>query len=204
MADDQLRPHRGRRRAGRLCRGDPRGAARHEDRGRRARASGRHLPQLGLHPDQGAAAHLGDLPPDAACRRVRLLGQGHLASIAKKVVERSRKVAKQLSATASAFLMKKNKITVFDGDGQARRQAGKLAVAKDGKTGRRRSRAKHIILATGARARAAARASSPTASWSGPTRRRWCRRRCPSRCWSSARARSASSSPASTAPWAPR
>ena len=49
--------HRNRRRAGRLCRGDPRGAARHEDGGRRARAAGRHLPQLGLHPDQGAAAH---------------------------------------------------------------------------------------------------------------------------------------------------
>ena len=32
------------------------GPARHEDRARRARAPGRHLPQLGLHPDQGAAA----------------------------------------------------------------------------------------------------------------------------------------------------
>ncbi len=42
---------------------------------RRARAARRHLPQLGLHPDQGAAALGRDLPPDAArqgltaCRR---------------------------------------------------------------------------------------------------------------------------------------
>jgi pyruvate/2-oxoglutarate dehydrogenase complex dihydrolipoamide acyltransferase (E2) component len=69
-----------RRRAGRLCRGDPRGAARHEDRGGRARASGRHLPQLGLHPDQGAAALLRDQPPAAACRRFRLFRKGNIAS----------------------------------------------------------------------------------------------------------------------------
>src|SRR6201987_4592885 len=35
----------------------------------------------------------------------------------KKVVERSRKVAKQLS-NGVAFLMKKNKVTVFDGRGK--------------------------------------------------------------------------------------
>src|ERR1700676_5751153 len=35
----------------------------------------------------------------------------------KKVVERSRKVAKQLS-NGVAFLLKKNKVTVFDGDGK--------------------------------------------------------------------------------------
>ena len=36
--------------------------ARDEGRHRRAREAWRHLPQLGLHPDQGAAAHVRDLP----------------------------------------------------------------------------------------------------------------------------------------------
>ena len=45
-----------------------------KDRAGRARASRRHLPQLGLHPDQGIAAHVGNLPPDAACRRFRPVG----------------------------------------------------------------------------------------------------------------------------------
>ena len=44
----------------------------HEDGAGRARASGRHLPQLGLHPDQGAAALGRGLSPDAARRRLRL------------------------------------------------------------------------------------------------------------------------------------
>jgi len=67
-----------------------------------------------------------------------------------KVIERSRGVAKQLSSGV-AFLLKKNKVTVFDGHGKLAGK-GKLSVEKDGKkvadlTG------KHIILATGARAR---------------------------------------------------
>ena len=69
----------------------------------------------------------------------------------KKIVERSRKVAKQLS-NGVAFLMKKNKITVFDGHATLA-GGGKLAVTKDGKPSATLS-AKHIILATGARARA--------------------------------------------------
>ena len=66
------------------------------------------------------------------------------------VVKRSRAVAKQLS-TGVAFLLKKNKVTVFDGQG---RLAGKntLAVEKDGKPVAT-LKAPHIILATGARAR---------------------------------------------------
>jgi dihydrolipoamide dehydrogenase len=68
-----------------------------------------------------------------------------------KIVERSRKVAAQLSGGVK-HLLKKNKVTVFDGQGKLA-GSGKLAVEKDGKkvadlTG------KHIILATGARARA--------------------------------------------------
>jgi len=69
----------------------------------------------------------------------------------KKVVERSRKVANQLSAGVK-HLLKKNKVTVFDGHGRLN-GAGKLKVEKDGKPVADLT-AKHIILATGARARA--------------------------------------------------
>src|SRR5712671_341149 len=50
---------------------------------------------------------------------------------AKKVVARSRAVAKQLSSGV-AYLMRKNKVTVFDGQGKLAAK-GKVAVAKDGK-----------------------------------------------------------------------
>ena len=72
----------------------------------------------------------------------------------KKIVERSRKVAKQLS-NGVGFLLKKNKVAVFDGYGKlAGGAAGarKVAVAKDGKAVADLT-AKHVILATGARAR---------------------------------------------------
>ncbi len=72
----------------------------------------------------------------------------------KKIVARSRKVAKQLNGGVG-HLLKKNKVAVFDGFGKlagGKAGARKLTVEKDGKkiadlTG------KHIILATGARAR---------------------------------------------------
>jgi dihydrolipoyl dehydrogenase len=69
---------------------------------------------------------------------------------ARKVVARSRAVAKQLS-NGVAYLLRKNKVTVFDGHG---RLAGKsrLAVAKDGNPVAELT-AEHIVLATGARAR---------------------------------------------------
>jgi dihydrolipoamide dehydrogenase len=67
-----------------------------------------------------------------------------------KVVARSRAVAKQLS-NGVGFLLRKNKVTVFDGQGKLAGK-GKVAVAKDGKAVADLS-AKHIILATGARAR---------------------------------------------------
>src|SRR5512138_367134 len=69
----------------------------------------------------------------------------------KKVVERSRKVANQLS-NGVKHLLKKNKVEVFDGHGRLN-GAGKLKVEKDGKPVADLA-AKHIILATGARARA--------------------------------------------------
>jgi dihydrolipoamide dehydrogenase len=67
-----------------------------------------------------------------------------------KVVKRSRAVAKQLSSGV-AHLLRKNKVTVFDGAGKLAGK-GKLAVSKDGKEIATLS-APHIILATGARAR---------------------------------------------------
>ena len=65
------------------------------------------------------------------------------------VVKRSRGVAKQLNQGVT-HLMKKNKITVHMGDGKLVAK-GKLSVTKDGKT--EELTAKHIIVATGARAR---------------------------------------------------
>src|SRR5438876_1825116 len=68
----------------------------------------------------------------------------------KKVVARSRAVAKQLS-NGVAHLMRKNKITVFDGDAKLAGK-GRVAVAKGGKPVAELA-APHVILATGARAR---------------------------------------------------
>ncbi|MGB4057519.1 MAG: dihydrolipoyl dehydrogenase [Alphaproteobacteria bacterium] len=68
----------------------------------------------------------------------------------KKIIERSRGVASQLSK-GIAHLLKKNKVTVYDGWGKLA-GAGKITVEKDGKVFETLS-AKNIILATGARAR---------------------------------------------------
>lgn len=76
--------------------------------------------------------------------------EGKVTIDTAKVVERSRKVAAQLS-NGVKFLMKKHKITVFDGHGTLN-GAGKVKVTKDGKAVADLT-AKHIILATGARAR---------------------------------------------------
>jgi dihydrolipoamide dehydrogenase len=72
----------------------------------------------------------------------------------KKVVERSRKIAGRLS-NGVKHLLKKNKVTVFDGHGRldgTKGETRKVAVAKDGKPVADLT-AKHVILATGARAR---------------------------------------------------
>src|SRR6476620_165295 len=68
----------------------------------------------------------------------------------KKVVDRSRKVAGQLSAGVK-FLLKKNKVAVIEGQGRLA-GPGKVVVDKAGTI--TTVTAKHIILATGARARA--------------------------------------------------
>ncbi len=69
---------------------------------------------------------------------------------AGKVVARSRAVAKQLS-NGVAYLLRKNKVTVFDAHGRLAGR-GRLAVMKDG-TPVAELTAEHIVLATGARAR---------------------------------------------------
>ncbi len=68
----------------------------------------------------------------------------------KKIVERSRKVANQLSNGVKG-LMRKNKITVFDGTARLV-GAGKLAVAMNDRSNATLTY-KNVILATGARAR---------------------------------------------------
>ncbi len=67
-----------------------------------------------------------------------------------KVIKRSRTVAGQLSGGVK-HLLKKNKVTVFDGQAKLA-GPGKVTVAKDGKPVAELA-AKHIILATGSRAR---------------------------------------------------
>src|SRR3954451_9339428 len=66
-----------------------------------------------------------------------------------KIVERSRKVSKQLS-NGVAFLMKKHKIAVISGEAKLSGK-GKISVTKDGNASE--YGAKNIVLATGARAR---------------------------------------------------
>jgi dihydrolipoamide dehydrogenase len=69
---------------------------------------------------------------------------------AKKVVARSRAVAKQLSQGV-AYLLRKNKVTVFDGEAVLAGK-GKLSISKKGAPVADIA-APHIVLATGARAR---------------------------------------------------
>ncbi len=66
-----------------------------------------------------------------------------------KVVKRSRAVADQLS-NGVKFLLKKNKVTVIEGEG-ALEEPGQISVQS--KKGEQSVQAKHIIIATGARAR---------------------------------------------------
>ncbi len=117
-----------------------------------------------------------------------------------KIVARSRAVSKQLS-NGVAFLMKKHKITVIAGEAKLAGK-GKVAVTKDGKT--TDYTAKNIVLATGARARAL-----PGLEPDGKLVWTYREAMVPhgvsqDRCWWSARAPSASNSPASSARWARR
>jgi dihydrolipoamide dehydrogenase len=68
---------------------------------------------------------------------------------ARAVIERSRKIAAQLNRGVG-HLLRKNKVTVFDGHG---RLAGPQTLAVTTKAGEETIKAPHIVLATGARAR---------------------------------------------------
>jgi dihydrolipoamide dehydrogenase len=124
--------------------------------------------QLGMKTAVVEEAHLGGICLNWGCIPTKALLRTaevyHLAENAKDfglkisglsfdldaVIQRSRKIADRLS-NGVGFLMKKHKIEVFDGRA---RLAGKgaLSVSKGGKE-TAKLKAKHIILATGARAR---------------------------------------------------
>jgi len=71
----------------------------------------------------------------------------------RALVERSRKIAGRLS-NGVGFLMKKNKIAVIDGEARLEAPSEGLKVVVKGKDGADSAyKAKHVILATGARAR---------------------------------------------------
>ncbi len=107
----------------------------------------------------GVCLNWGCIPTKALLKSGELFEQlGHLGDYGLKiegasfdfagVVDRSRKVAKQLSGGV-AFLMKKHKIEVIDGEAKLEKgsPAPKVIV------GKRTIQARHVILATGARAR---------------------------------------------------
>ncbi len=124
--------------------------------------------QLGMNTAVIEAEHLGGIclnwgciPTKALLRSSELFHTlGHIDEFGlsaknigfdlKKIVERSRGVAKKLSG-GIAHLLKKNKVTVFDGWGKLQ-GSGKITVEKNGKVLETLS-AKHIIIATGAKAR---------------------------------------------------
>ena len=124
--------------------------------------------QLGFRTAVVERAHLGGICLNWGCIPTKALLRsaevGHLIQHAAdfgwsaenvsfdlgKIMQRSRKVAKQLSQGVS-FLLKKNKVPVVSGSGKLAGK-GKVEVTdKDGKTST--LNAKNIILATGARAR---------------------------------------------------
>ena len=125
--------------------------------------------QLGMNTALVEREHLGGICLNWGCIPTKALLRSaevyHLMSHAKDygfridgkieidnaaIVKRSRQVAGQLSGGVK-HLLKKNKVTVFDGQG-ALAGKGTLKVTKDGKAVDE-LKAKHIILATGARAR---------------------------------------------------
>ncbi len=124
--------------------------------------------QLGLKTAVVEKQHLGGICLNWGCIPTKALLRSaevyHLMSHAKdyglscekpgfdiaEVVKRSRKVSGRLNGGVG-HLLKKNKVTVIDGEGKLN-GPGKLSVSKDGKKIGDYS-AKHIILATGARPR---------------------------------------------------
>ena len=121
---DEIRPDCHWRRTGRLCRRDPRRPAR-KTRGLRGEgARRRHLPQLGLHPDQIAAAQRRAVSPDEASRGRLRLHVRQLAFDWSKVIKRSRDVADK-NAGGIEYLFKKNKVDYILGEALARKGRAK-------------------------------------------------------------------------------
>ncbi|MBI1272792.1 MAG: dihydrolipoyl dehydrogenase [Alphaproteobacteria bacterium] len=124
--------------------------------------------QLGMKVTLVERAHLGGVCLNWGCIPTKaLLRSSEIASLLrhagdfgftvkdfsfdiKKIVERSRKVAAQLSGGVK-HLMKKNKVNVIDGHAKLMGK-GKVGVTRDGAKVAEVT-AKHIIIATGARAR---------------------------------------------------
>ena len=208
----RIRHHHHRLRSGRLCDGHPRRPARLQDGDRRARASGRHLPQLGLHSDQGAAAHRRNLPLHETCQGLWPLGR-KVGFDPAAVVQRSRACRRPAQQRRRRPAQEEQGARHLGRgeDRQARRGRGDTSTkarhaaadpAAQGHAWRRHLSRPSTSSSPPAHGRARCRASRPTANWCGPISRPWCRRQCRSRCWSWARAPSASSSHPSTMPWA--
>jgi dihydrolipoamide dehydrogenase len=109
----------------------------------------------------GICLNWGCIPTKALLRSAEvfhLAGQGKqygfsitgLEADIAAIVKRSRSVARRLAAGV-AYLLKKNKVTVIDGEGRLK-APGIIEVRTEGKA-LAEVRAAHIILATGARAR---------------------------------------------------
>ncbi|MFC4351415.1 dihydrolipoyl dehydrogenase [Fodinicurvata halophila] len=109
----------------------------------------------------GICLNWGCIPTKALLRTSELYGHmNHAADFGlsadkvgfdiSKIVKRSRDVSKQLNSGVG-HLLKKNKVTVINGEGHLE-GGGKISVSKDGKKVGD-YQAKHIILATGARPR---------------------------------------------------
>ena len=161
---NEIRPHRHRLRAGRLCRRDPRGAARAEDGGRRARASRRHLPQLGMHSDQGAAALGRSLSISCATPRDSVSPPTMCGSTPRRSSS-ARATSPGALNRGVEGLLKKNEVAVIWGEARlpapgrhhsfraATRSPDRLARPAAGALGAGDYSADHIIIATGARPR---------------------------------------------------
>ena len=134
----------------RLRRGHTRRPTRHARGRRRTRAPGRHLPQLGLHPHQGAAALLRNQPPAAPSRRVRLRRRQHPLRPAgdRETLPQGRQTN---WPRASATCSRKTRwpCSTAPAASPAPTSSPSLRTASRSPT----SPAPHIILATGARAR---------------------------------------------------
>ena len=110
----------------------------------------RHLPQLGLHPDQGAAAHGRGVPLHDPRRR--LWPQQRQAVVRHRQGRRAQPRGGQAAQPGRHAPDEEEQDRGRDGRGQAHRQRQAVSVTgADGKA--TELAAKHIIVATGARAR---------------------------------------------------